>query len=56
MILLRSEGKYTSEIFQQCTLYVTCEPCIMCAAALAILSIHHMPKYRQTGSLIDPII
>ncbi|GMQ02054.1 hypothetical protein CsSME_00048463 [Camellia sinensis var. sinensis] len=23
--------------FSKCTLYVTCEPCIMCAAALSIL-------------------
>lgn len=23
--------------FSKCTLYVTCEPCIMCAAALSII-------------------
>lgn len=26
-----------AEIFSKCSLYVTCEPCIMCAASLSIL-------------------
>lgn len=31
--------KYDSKIFSNCTLYVTVEPCIMCAAALLILGV-----------------
>lgn len=27
----------STEGFQQCDLYVTCEPCIMCASALSLL-------------------
>lgn len=34
--LLKSE---VAEIFSNCYLYVTCEPCIMCAAALSILGL-----------------
>jgi len=30
-------GNVSDEGFQQCDLYVTCEPCIMCAAALSLL-------------------
>jgi len=58
-ILLFSEGKYTTEIFQQCTLYVTCEPCIMCAAALAILKIRDVvygcsnDRFGGCGSVLD---
>jgi tRNA-specific adenosine deaminase 2 len=29
------EDKVAAEILESCTLYVTCEPCIMCAAALS---------------------
>lgn len=30
--------KYTKDIFQECELYVTIEPCIMCASALLLLN------------------
>lgn len=32
-------AKEVAEKFSQCILYVTCEPCIMCASALSILGI-----------------
>lgn len=32
--------RYPASIFKQCDLYVTVEPCIMCAAALRELGIH----------------
>jgi len=38
-ILLHSNGQFTADIFQECELYVTCEPCIMCASALLLLRI-----------------
>jgi len=38
-IISASGTPYTAEVFIHCALYVTCEPCIMCAAALRILCI-----------------
>eukprot|EP00027_Filamoeba_sp_ATCC50430_P008191 CAMPEP_0168556084 /NCGR_PEP_ID=MMETSP0413-20121227/8688_1 /TAXON_ID=136452 /ORGANISM="Filamoeba nolandi, Strain NC-AS-23-1" /LENGTH=223 /DNA_ID=CAMNT_0008586995 /DNA_START=157 /DNA_END=828 /DNA_ORIENTATION=+ len=38
-ILHHSSGRYTAEVFTQCELFVTVEPCIMCAAALLQIKI-----------------
>lgn len=35
----RQNGKSPSEVFERTVLYVTVEPCIMCAAALRLMSI-----------------
>ncbi|THG14299.1 hypothetical protein TEA_015054 [Camellia sinensis var. sinensis] len=45
--------------FSKCTLYVTCEPCIMCAAALSILGIKEVyygcanDKFGGCGSILS---
>ncbi|XP_052202032.1 tRNA-specific adenosine deaminase TAD2 [Diospyros lotus] len=45
--------------FSRCTLYVTCEPCIMCAAALSILGIEEIyygcanEKFGGCGSILS---
>ncbi|OQS00968.1 hypothetical protein ACHHYP_02064 [Achlya hypogyna] len=47
------------EVFRDCTLYVTCEPCIMCAAALALLHIKnvvfgcHNDRFGGNGSIFS---
>ena len=50
---------YDADIFKRCDLYVTCEPCIMCAAALARVGIGrvffgcHNTKFGGCGSLMN---
>ncbi|CAN0913602.1 tRNA-specific adenosine deaminase TAD2 [Linum grandiflorum] len=48
-----------AEQFSKCILYVTCEPCIMCAAALSILGIKEVyygcanDKFGGCGSILS---
>ncbi|CAN0913669.1 tRNA-specific adenosine deaminase TAD2 [Linum grandiflorum] len=48
-----------AEEFSKCILYVTCEPCIMCAAALSILGIKEVyygcanDKFGGCGSILS---
>ncbi|CAK7345726.1 unnamed protein product [Dovyalis caffra] len=58
----QKNGLSTSEVaetFSKCTLYVTCEPCIMCAAALSILGIKEVyygcanDKFGGCGSILS---
>ncbi|KAG0627585.1 hypothetical protein M758_2G212500 [Ceratodon purpureus] len=45
--------------FQQCDLYVTCEPCIMCASALSLLGFREVyygcgnDRFGGCGSVLD---
>ncbi|KAF0443368.1 cytidine deaminase-like protein [Gigaspora margarita] len=54
-----STNKYTSYIFRRCTLYVTVEPCVMCAYALRQLEIKHVyygcanERFGGTGSIFE---
>mmetsp|Transcript_13204 Transcript_13204/g.34401 ORF Transcript_13204/g.34401 Transcript_13204/m.34401 type:complete len:213 (-) Transcript_13204:30-668(-) len=52
-------GQAPSEVFIGCTLYVTCEPCIMCAAALRFVGLTQVcfgcynEKFGGCGSTLD---
>ena len=41
-ILNDEEGRYTEDTIGECELYVTVEPCIMCAGALAHLGVRRV--------------
>lgn len=48
------DGLSTSEVankFSKCKLYVTCEPCIMCASALSILGMFSFSRVSMLRSL-----
>jgi len=55
----RNQKLYEKEDLASCTLYVTCEPCIMCAAALADLGIGKVvfgcrnDKFGGCGSVLS---
>ncbi|XP_010461621.1 PREDICTED: tRNA-specific adenosine deaminase 2 isoform X2 [Camelina sativa] len=45
-----------AEKFSKCTLYVTCEPCIMCASALSFLEVYYgcaNDKFGGCGSILS---
>ncbi|CAI5709635.1 unnamed protein product [Peronospora destructor] len=52
-------GNKANEVLAECTLYVTCEPCIMCAGALARVSIKrvyfgcHNDRFGGCGSVLN---
>ncbi|CAI5743160.1 unnamed protein product [Hyaloperonospora brassicae] len=52
-------GGRADAVLSECTLYVTCEPCIMCAGALANISIQrvffgcHNDRFGGCGSVLN---
>ncbi|KAK9931433.1 hypothetical protein M0R45_018708 [Rubus argutus] len=55
----RLSASEVAEFFSKCNLYVTCEPCIMCAAALSIVGIKEVfygcanDKFGGCGSILS---
>lgn len=58
-ILTACSGRVEEARFPECTLYVTCEPCIMCAGALCLIEIGEVvygcmnDKFGGCGSILD---
>jgi tRNA-specific adenosine deaminase 2 len=54
----RSGRTYNKDVFSKCDLYVTCEPCIMCAAALSMVGFSRVffgcknDRFGGCGSLL----
>jgi len=60
MLALRRAAEYLGHwYFERCTLYVTVEPCIMCASALVLARVERLvfgaaePKFGGCGSIFD---
>ncbi|MBN2288541.1 MAG: nucleoside deaminase [Candidatus Glassbacteria bacterium] len=60
MIAMRqAAGRLGHWYFEQCTLYATLEPCIMCAGALVLARVGRLvygaaePKFGGCGSILD---
>lgn len=59
MLLAAHDGSAAAARFSDCDLFVTCEPCIMCAGALALLRIRRVvfgcpnDKFGGNGSIVD---
>ncbi|XP_076938424.1 tRNA-specific adenosine deaminase TAD2-like [Bidens hawaiensis] len=57
--ILKLSKAEVSEMFSKCCLYVTCEPCIMCAAALSFIGIKEVyygcanDKFGGCGSILS---
>ena len=58
-VLMHSGGRYKPGILSECDLYVTCEPCIMCADALSKLAVRRVVfgcyngKFGGCGSILS---
>ena len=58
-VLMHSVGRHKPGILAECDLYVTCEPCIMCADALSKLAVRRVVfgcyngKFGGCGSILS---